>query len=253
MKRKKSKWGLVCLALSVLSAASQAEPSAALPVQIPVSPDSQVRVAFSNSEPNMLVVPGDRIVAIDSAQGMFINGNQKGATGQLSGGVVLMTAQTKPFTFYVRTAGGLTVSVVAVPQKRDGRVLQLVSSVPAKRPAAKQWERSLPYPQMLTSLYKALLNGDVPEGFSKAPITELPSISLPSGYLISTDEMWNGGELRVYKLAVRNTTAAPMSITERLFNANGVRAVLVYPYSEQVLPGATATVWLTVSNEVSHG
>ncbi len=69
----------MCLALSVLSAASHAEPVAAFPVQIPVSPDSQVRVAFSNSEPNMLVVPGDRIVAIDSAQGMFINGNQKGA------------------------------------------------------------------------------------------------------------------------------------------------------------------------------
>ncbi len=256
MKRRKSKLSqlaLLALSLGLFSALSLAEPAATLPVQIPVSPDSQVRVAFSNSEPNMLVVPGDRIVAIDSAQGMFINGNQKGATGQLSGGVVLMTTQTKPFTFYVRTAGGLTVSVVAVPQKRDGRVLQLVSSVPAKRPAAKQWERSLPYPQMLIGLHKALLNGEIPQGFAKAPVTVTPTLSLPSGYVVSTDEMWNGGEVRVYKLAVRNTTAIAKPITERLFNAQGVRAVLISPYSEQVLPGATATVWLTVSNEVSHG
>ncbi|HEM8182201.1 TPA: type-F conjugative transfer system secretin TraK [Providencia rettgeri] len=84
MKRRKSKLSqlaLLALSLGLFSAFSLAEPAATLPVQIPVSPDSQVRVAFSNSEPNMLVVPGDRIVAIDSAQGMFINGNQKGAGG----------------------------------------------------------------------------------------------------------------------------------------------------------------------------
>ncbi|MEY0026326.1 type-F conjugative transfer system secretin TraK [Providencia rettgeri] len=253
MKKRKSKLsaiGLLLLSLSGFASLSFAEPVASLPVQIPVSPESQVRVSFSNTEPNMLVVPGDRIVGIDSAKGMFINEGSQGKTGIGNGGVVLMTAQTKPFTFYVRTAGGLTVAVVAVPQKRDGRILQLVSSVPAKRPSARQWERSLPYPQMLIELHKSLLNGQLPQGFAKAPETVLPKLTLSAGYVISTESMWNGGELRVYKLAVRNTTGHVLPLTERLFSAQGVRAVLISPYSEQLLPGATATVWLTVSNEV---
>ena len=95
------------------------------PVRIPVTADSQVKVAFSNTQPNMLLVPGDRIVAVDSASGIFLNDGLKSLTGNASGGVVLMTAQTEPFTFYLRTAGGLTVSVVAVPQKRQMQSIKI--------------------------------------------------------------------------------------------------------------------------------
>ncbi|EBK2214667.1 conjugal transfer protein TraK, partial [Salmonella enterica subsp. enterica serovar Schwarzengrund] len=78
------------------------EPAAQQPVRIPVTADSQVKVAFSNTQPNMLIVPGDRIVAVDSASGMFLNDGQTGRTGMANGGVVLMTEQTEPFTFYLR-------------------------------------------------------------------------------------------------------------------------------------------------------
>ncbi|MBF0693182.1 type-F conjugative transfer system secretin TraK [Providencia alcalifaciens] len=255
MKKKSNPIKLLCLALAFCGFVStvRAEPTAQLPTQISVSPDSQVKVSLSNSEPNMLVVPGDRIVAIDSAQGMLINGNQKGATGVANGGVVLMTAQTKPFTFYVRTAGGLTVSVVAVPKKRDGRVLQLISNKPAPQVAAKRWERSLPYPQMLIELHKALLNDELPNGFTSAPVIAVPDFHLPAGYTVSADAMWNGGGLRVYQLHVRNTSSVAKPLSERLFNQSGVRSVVIHPYSETVLAGATATVWLTVSNEVDNG
>ncbi|WP_326832709.1 type-F conjugative transfer system secretin TraK [Providencia alcalifaciens] len=46
--------------------------TATSPVKLTVFPDAQVRVGISNREPNMLVVPGDKIVSIDSAQGMFV-------------------------------------------------------------------------------------------------------------------------------------------------------------------------------------
>lgn len=244
---------LLALFISSVLHPASAEPVAQLPTQIPVSPDAQVKVEFSNSEPNLLVVPGDRVVGIDSAQGMFINGNNKGTAGTANGGVVLMTAQTTPFTFYVRTVGGLTVSVVAVPKKRDGRVLQLISNKPAPQVAAKRWERSLPYPQMLIDLHKALLNGELPNGFVEAPVIAVPNFQLPSGYAVSADTMWNGGGLRVYQLHVRNTSSVAKPLSERLFNQSGVRSVVIHPYSETVLAGATATVWLTVSNEVNDG
>lgn len=255
MKRTipKSRRSVLACVLGLLVASAQAAPVAQPAVKIPVSPDAQVRVALSNSEPNMLVVPGDKVVAIDSAQGMFINGNQKGATGVANGGVILMTAQTKPFTFYVRTAGGLTVSVIGVPQKRDGRVLQLISDMPAKSAVAKRWEQSLPYPRLLMSIHKAMLQGEMPPGFSPAPDTALPAFHLPPVYRLSVENMWNGGALRVYQLRLHNTTAQPQALSEHLFQHAGVRSVLIQPYSNTLLPHAAATVWLIASNEVNHG
>ncbi|ECA0341011.1 hypothetical protein EIK87_23965, partial [Salmonella enterica subsp. enterica serovar Richmond] len=78
--------------------ASAVTGSVAQPVKIPVSADVQVRVSLSNTQPNMVVVPGDRIVAVDSAQGMFLNAGDYGQTGQANGGVLLMTDKTTPFT-----------------------------------------------------------------------------------------------------------------------------------------------------------
>nr|WP_252403237.1 type-F conjugative transfer system secretin TraK [Escherichia coli] len=63
----------------------QAVPVAQKPVQVPVSPDAQARIALSNTQPNLLVVPGDRIVGVDSAQGTFTNTGEYGQTGIWSG------------------------------------------------------------------------------------------------------------------------------------------------------------------------
>lgn len=232
--------GLLLCAGLLLSAPVFSEPSAQPPVRIPVTADSQVKVAFSNTQPNMLIVPGDRIVAVDSASGMFLNDGQTGRTGMANGGVVLMTAQTAPFTFYLRTAGGLTVSVVAVPQKRDGRVLQFISDRPAVSKPAERWERSQAYPDTLIALQKGVLNGQLPDGFVRAPVTPLP---------VQAENMWNGGQLRIYQTTLRNTGAAEIGIPERLFRADGVRAVMIHPFAVTLKPGATAQVWLTVSRE----
>lgn len=241
--------GLLLCAGLLLSAPVFSEPAAQPPVRIPVTADSQVKVAFSNTQPNMLIVPGDRIVAVDSASGIFLNDGQTGRTGMANGGVVLMTAQTAPFTFYLRTAGGLTVSVVAVPQKRDGRVLQFISDRPAVSKPAERWERSQAYPDTLIALQKGVLNGQLPDGFVRAPVTPLPPLSLPFPLTVQAENMWNGGQLRIYQITLRNTGAAETGIPERLFRADGVRAVMIHPFAVTLKPGATAQVWLTVSRE----
>lgn len=239
---------LLCAGL-LFSAPALSEPAAQPPVRIPVPADSQVRVAFSNTQPNMIVVPGDRIAAVDSAAGMFLNDDQKGRTGIANGGLVLMTAQTEPFTFFVRTEGGLTFSVVAVPQKRDGRVLQFVSARPARGKTAERWERSQSYPETLIALQKGVLNNQLPDGFVRAPVTPLPPLSLPFSLTVQPESMWNGGQLRIYRLTLRNTGVKAAAIPERLFRAAGVRAVMIHPYVTSLKPGATAQIWLTVSRE----
>ncbi|WP_158784356.1 type-F conjugative transfer system secretin TraK [Pantoea sp. BAV 3049] len=251
MKRKNNRHGRHRLALLVsllcLSGTVLAEPVAMLPVKIPVSPDSQVRVALSNTNPNLLVVPGDKIIAVDSAQGMFLNDNK--ALGQANGGVQLMTAQTTPFTFYVRTQGGLTVSVVGVPQKRDGRVLQFISSRPVQHDNARRWERSQPYVRTLISVQQAVLSGGVPKGFTEAPVVAVPTFSLPGWLSVTPQQMWSGGGLRLYRLTVRNRGVSALAIPERLFQAPGVRAVMVFPFSTTLMPGTDTQVWVTVSND----
>lgn len=251
MKRKNNRHGRHRLALLAglvcLSGSALAEPVAVLPVKIPVLPDSQVRVALSNTNPNLLVVPGDKIIAVDSAQGMFLNENK--APGQANGGVQLMTAQTTPFTFYIRTEGGLTVSVIAVPQKRDGRVLQFISGRPVQHDNARRWERSQPYVRTLTAIQQAVLSGGAPEGFTESPVAAVPAFSLPGWLSVTPLQMWSGGGLRLYRLTVRNGGASALAIPERLFQSPGVRAVMVFPFSTTLMPGTDMQVWVTVSND----
>ncbi|WP_370608206.1 F-type conjugal transfer protein TraK [Citrobacter meridianamericanus] len=227
--------------------ASAVTGSVAQPVKIPVSADVQARVSLSNTQPNMVVVPGDRIVAVDSAQGMFLNAGDYGRTGQANGGVLLMTDKTTPFTFYVRTAGGLTVSLVAHPQARDGRVIHLMSDRPVSHPQATVWERSHPYVTTLVNLQKDLMNGRVPVGYEASPVVQAPVFSLPSALSATAEAMWSGGGLRVYRYRLVNRGTSPQAVPERLFRAPGVRSVVVSPWAETLLPAATSTLWVTVS------
>lgn len=221
--------------------------SVAQPVKIPVSTDVQAKVILSNTQPNMVMVPGDRIIAVDSAQGMFVNAGDYGQTGQANGGVILMTEKTSPFTFYVRTAGGLTVSLVAHPQARDGRVVHLMSDRAVSHPAAASWERSHPYVTTLVNLQKALMNDRIPAGYEASPVVQAPVFSLPSSLSATAESMWSGGGLRVYRYRLVNRGASPQAIPERLFAALGVRGVVVSPWAQTLLPAATATLWVTVS------
>ncbi|HHH1368300.1 TPA: type-F conjugative transfer system secretin TraK [Yersinia enterocolitica] len=228
---------------TVLCASAQANVA---PQQIPFTPDAQVNLVLSNTNPNMVVVPGDRIVAIDSNEGML--GDSRGKTGQQNGGVVLTTVQEKPFTFYLRTEGGQSLSVVATPQKSAGKTYHLMSQRPVKRPAAQKWETSQPYVSTLVDIQKALSRGEVPPHFMEAPVTLLPTFkTLPAVLQAQPETMWMGGELRVYRYRVRNTGTTGMALPERLFSAPGVRSVMISPYTATLLPSGQATVFITMS------
>ncbi|MEG0532629.1 MAG: type-F conjugative transfer system secretin TraK [Hafnia sp.] len=258
MKRKSNHGrrprALLSLAVVIASSLTGAAAQAAAPVKVLVSPDAQVQIALSNTDPNMVVVPGDRIVAIDSAQGVFINANDYGQTGQANGGVVLMTKQDKPFTFYVRTEGGLTVSIIGVPQKREGRIVQLLSDSPVRHREAQTWERSHPYVTTLVELQRTLLNGKVPQGYVDSPVVRGPAFaSLPAAVSVRAEQMWSGGGLRVYRLNVRNTGSSSVSLSERLFSAEGVRSVMIAPYGDNLMPATQTTVYVTVDNPTLGG
>lgn len=248
-KNQRNKWrtfpGMAVL-LCVLAGNVQAAPVAQKPVQVPVSPDAQARIVLSNTQPNLLVVPGDRIVGVDSAQGTFTNTGEYGQTGIANGGVILMTEKTAPFTFYIRTEGGLVVSVIGQPQARDGRVVHLMSEHPVRHKAAAAWERSHDYVTLLVDVQRRLMNGVVPPGYMPSPVVAAPVFSLPAGMMVRAESMWSGDRLRVYRYRVSSHSAGTYPLSERLFSAPGVRSVVIYPRAETLLPGATTNVWVMV-------
>lgn len=212
-KNQRNKWqtlpGMVAL-LCGLAGNVQAAPVAQKPVQVPVSPDAQARIALSNTQPNLLVVPGDRIVGVDSAQGTFTNTGEYGQTGIANGGVILMTEKTAPFTFYIRTEGGLVVSVIGQPQARDGRVVHLISERPVRHQAAAAWERSHDYVALLVDVQRTLMKGDIPPGYVFSPVVAAPVFSLPAGLVARADGMWSGNLLRVYRYRIQEVAVKRM-------------------------------------------
>ncbi|EFJ3463251.1 type-F conjugative transfer system secretin TraK [Escherichia coli] len=248
-KNQRNKWrtlpGMAAL-LCGLAGNVQAAPVAQKPVQVPVSPDAQARIALSNTQPNLLVVPGDRIVGVDSAQGTFTNTGEYGQTGIANGGVILMTEKTAPFTFYIRTEGGLVVSVIGQPQARDGRVVHLISERPVRHQAAAAWERSHDYVALLVDVQRTLMKGDIPPGYVFSPVVAAPVFSLPAGLVARADGMWSGDRLRVYRYRISNRQQHAAVLSESQFSAPGVRSVVIYPRAETLLPGATTDVWVMV-------
>ena len=148
----------------------------------------------------------------------------------------------------------MTVSIVGVPQKREGRIVQLLSDTPVRHREAQTWERSHPYVTTLVDLQRALLNGRVPQGFVASPVVKVPRFDgLPNDVKANAEQMWSGGGLRVYRLNVRNTGKTSVYLAERLFSGEGVRSVMIAPYGDNLMPATQTSVYVTVDNPTLGG
>ena len=95
-------------------------PAFASSVTLSFSPGGQLNLPISNTNPNMIIVPGDRVVSISSASGMLTDKKNTKA-----GAVFFSSPSEKPFTFFVETELGQLFSVNAAPRKGDGRSYRL--------------------------------------------------------------------------------------------------------------------------------
>lgn len=99
----------------------------------------QANIAVSNTDPNLFMVPGDRITAINSLDGGLTNQEQTD-----SGGAILATVSKKPFTFIVETERGLNFSIRAVPRAGQAGPFSWSPSwlvLPARRSPGKSLHR----------------------------------------------------------------------------------------------------------------
>lgn len=193
----------------------------------------QFRLSISNTDPNMIFIPGDRVIAITAQGGMLADKRTTSA-----GGVLFTAVATKPFTLFVETALGQTFSVVATPVRGEGRVYRLLSAEPPERPETRQWETARPYETLLVSLNRAVLSGVMPEGYGEVePLAN--GVRVPGGMTLSAAKAWAGDLLRVDRYQIRNANTWSVALREQDFWRPGVRAVMFDSNAQTLLGGGT--------------
>ncbi|MEI7412145.1 type-F conjugative transfer system secretin TraK [Pectobacterium aroidearum] len=239
---RKIKLTLICAGL-FYSLSISAAPVAVPPVVIPLVNGGQASVALSNTSPNLFVVPGDRIIAVNSLDGALTT-NEPTA----SGGVVVATLNKKAFTFILETERGQNFSINAVPREGGGRTIELVTDLRGSGEKAGAWESSTPYEAMLVSISQSARGGSLPPGWQRIPVTT-ESLSVPVGFSAEAKSARVGNHLKIVHYAVTNSTSASLPVSERNFWFPGVRAIMFGQSASQVLPAATLDLWVITDGE----
>lgn len=217
------------------------------PVSLSFPPNGQFDLPLSNTNPNLIVVPGDRIVAVNSSVGTLTDkrNTQEGAA-------LLSTLQATPFTFYLETEHGQVFSINARPTKGAGRSYRLSGQAPVHRAAARKWETAEPYETTLIALNKAIRQGNTPQGYARVPADQ-ERLNAPPGVRITAETAWSGDALRVVRWQVTNTGTLPVVLREQDFWQPGVRAVMFDTLSTALYGGATTAVYVTTGQEAGDG
>ncbi|EGM6492989.1 type-F conjugative transfer system secretin TraK [Salmonella enterica] len=213
------------------------------PTVVPMVNGGQARIAVSNTSPNLFTVPGDRIIAVNSLDGVLTNNEQTA-----SGGVVVATVNKKPFTFILETERGLNLSIQAVPRQGAGRTIQLVSDLRGTGEEAGAWETSTPYESLLVTISQTVRGGKLPAGWYQVPVTK-ETLQAPAGLSSVADAVWTGNHLKMVRFAVENKTLSALNIRESNFWQPGTRAVMFSQPAARLLAGACMDVYVIRDGE----
>lgn len=233
------------IALSVLFSGTATAVTEPQTFQFPAN--GQFQLTISNTNPNLVVIPGDRVVVINSAAGTLTD---KHSTKD--GGVLFSSNSEKPFTVFIETEQGQVFSIQATPRKGEGRSYRLLASKPLPRPDAKVWETAQPYESLLVELNKAALQGRMPESYAPADIGN-DRLQAPAGLSMRAEEAWVGNALRIVRYRVQNPHSYAVSLKEQDFWRQGVRAVMLSIRTSTLLPGASISIYVTQGLEVNSG
>lgn len=235
--------GLMRLALCLAAFPAWASP--ALTLTFP--PGGQLNVIISNSNPNMIVVPGDHILSISSSAGKLTD-----KKNTQSGAVFFSSTSDTPFSFFVETKLGQVFSVNATPRKGEGRSYRLYAEKPSPRPRAQAWETAQPYESMLVALNRSLMQGILPEGYGPAAIDDEPNL-IKAGLRATPESAWTGHSLRIVRYRLVNPLSGPVALREQDFWQPGTRAVMVNPKYNRLIAGASTYLYVTRTQEMTDG
>lgn len=220
---------------------------AATAVTLTFSPGGHLDLPISNVNPNLIVVPGDRVTNISSAAGLLTDKKNTQA-----GAALFSTASDKPFTLYVETRLGQVFSINATPRATEGRSYRLFPTTPTPRPVAKVWETAQPYESMLVALNRALLRGALPEGYGPASIDKEAPFTR-AGLQATPDSAWDGNALHIVRYRLTNPLSVPVVLREPDFWTPGTRAIMVHPRYQRLIAGASTWLYVIRTQEPTDG
>ncbi|MBK5145550.1 type-F conjugative transfer system secretin TraK [Budviciaceae bacterium BWR-B9] len=230
---RSSKTGCILFLSVVMSGAIPAVFAASPPASLNFPANGQFRLDISNTNPNLIVVPDDRIIAINSAAGMLTD-----KRNTKDGALIFATTTEKPFTLFIETERGQAFSVHASPKAVAGKSYRLQAMMPVHRDTAKSWEQSQPYEALLVSLGKSFLQGRVPEGYTSVPVLN-QSIKVSRGLSASAQKSWAGGNLSVTRYQLINSSSTSLPLQEKAFWVQGIRSIMfAYPTDKLAAGGA---------------
>lgn len=217
MRRNKLK--LTALAFLLLAINSQTL-AVTGPTTLNFPANGQFKLDISNDNPNLISVPGDRIVALNTTSGRL---SDKKSTKE--GAVIIATTVDKPFTLFIETEKGQAFSVNAIPRNGPGMSYRLMANMPINRQVAEKWEQSQPYENMLVTVGRSFIQGQLPTGYIEIPVAN-ERLKAPSGLSATAVNNWAGGRLKVTKFQLTNTRSSSVALKEKDFWFPGTRAVL---------------------------
>ena len=231
--------GLFCLLPSLVSGTAVA---AMQPVTLNFVQGSQFPLTVSSTNPNLIFIPGDRITAISGPAGAMTGKRQTE-----SGGILFSTTRKKPFTLYLETEQGETLSVAATPVAGQGRVYRLVNGEPSASSAQPGNDaQSTSYESLLVAANRAVATGGAPEGYAPvAPLTR--PFNLPAGLQLTTVSAWANGQLRLDVYRVENMKTWGLALKEQHFWVPGVRSVMFDTQARTLMPRTTMQVFVVRS------
>ncbi|MED7793156.1 type-F conjugative transfer system secretin TraK [Klebsiella aerogenes] len=217
------------------------------PVTLSFVQGSQFPLTVSSTNPNLIFIPGDRITAISGPAGAMTGKRQTE-----SGGILFSTTRKKPFTLYLETEQGQTLSVAATPAAGQGRVYRLVNGDPSASSVPSGTESlSSPYESLLVAANRAVATGVSPDGYaSVAPLTR--AFNLPAGLKLTTVNAWANGQLRIDVYRVENLKTYGLALKEQHFWVPGVRSVMFDTQAHTLMPRASMQVFVVRSLAEEH-
>jgi conjugal transfer pilus assembly protein TraK len=213
---------------------------------VTLNPWGRITTAVSNSDPNSISVPDDRVVSIQATQGIL----QSRSTTP-DGAVIFTTLAEKPFTVFVQTESGFSFSVYAMPRKQPGLSLVVNNHSVRGDERASQWESSQStYSSLLTSLISDFINNKKPTGFVFTKNTDISlSPSAQQNFTVRPVSAWRGDQIRVVRLDITNRASNRIELNERYFWSKGVMAVSYWPRLDFLSPGGTVSAVIVLREE----
>ncbi|MCF6808563.1 type-F conjugative transfer system secretin TraK [Thiotrichales bacterium 19S9-12] len=210
-----------CLLLSSIAFASE---EASI---IHFNDNSTVSFKASITNINRLFVKHDKIIKHVAPEGTFIFDKALSKDGSLYFKPVY---SQKPFTLFFSTQKGHHFSALVMPVSDIGQTIQMIANNITEKDA--RWEKNTGYLKLLQKMVRSMIKGEQSEGIRSQEVTDSKEFVGYPGTSMKLIKVYESAKLSGFIYEIKNQSEHHVSLPERKFWREGVRAVSL---SKQIL------------------